>query len=99
VLLYPAPLSHMSRQRLAIMRETSDGFVSDAKDLGLRGPGEMLGTRQTGDMAFRIADLLRDQPMVPRVQRAADLILSRYPERVDPLIRRWVGDRSRYASV
>ena len=99
VLLYHAPLGEGARERLAVMRETTDGFVIAQKDLELRGPGEVLGTRQTGDMAFRIADLLRDQPMVPRVQRAADLILSRYPERVDALIRRWVGDRSRYATV
>jgi ATP-dependent DNA helicase RecG len=99
VVLYHAPLGEGARERLAVMRETTDGFVIAQKDLELRGPGEVLGTRQTGDMAFRIADLLRDQPMIPRVQRAADLILSRYPERVDPLIRRWVGDRSRYANV
>jgi len=99
VLLYHAPLGEGARERLAVMRETTDGFVIAQKDLELRGPGEVLGTRQTGDTAFRIADLLRDQPMVPRVQHAADLILSRHPERVDPLIRRWVGDRSRYASV
>ncbi len=70
-----------------------------AADLELRGPGEVLGTRQTGEMQFRIADLLRDQPMVGQVQRAADLILQRYPDRVDPLIRRWVGERSHYAGV
>jgi ATP-dependent DNA helicase RecG len=99
VLLYHAPLGEGARERLAVMRETTDGFAIAQKDLELRGPGEVLGTRQTGDMAFRIADLLRDQPMVPRVQGAADLILGRYPERVDPLIRRWVGDRSRYATV
>jgi ATP-dependent DNA helicase RecG len=99
VLLYHAPLGEGARERLAVMRETTDGFVIAQKDLELRGPGEVLGTRQTGEMGFRIADLLRDQPMIPRVQRAADLILERYPERVDPLIRRWVGDRSRYAAV
>ena len=99
VLLYHAPLGEGARERLAVMRETTDGFVIAQQDLELRGPGEVLGTRQTGEMAFRIADLLRDQQMVPQVQRAADLILSHYPERVDPLIRRWVGDRSRYASV
>jgi ATP-dependent DNA helicase RecG len=99
VLLYHAPLGDAARERLAILRETTDGFAIAERDLALRGPGEVLGTRQTGEMGFRIADLLRDQPMVPQVQRAADLVLARYPERVDPLIRRWVGEKSRYASV
>ncbi len=99
VLLYHAPLGEAAQQRLAVLRDTTDGFVIAQRDLELRGPGEVLGTRQTGEMQFRIADLLRDQPMVGQVQRAADLILQRYPDRVDPLIRRWVGERSHYAGV
>jgi len=99
VLLYHAPLGEAAQQRLAVLRDTTDGFVIAQRDLELRGPGEVLGTRQTGEMQFRIADLLRDQPMVGQVQRAADLILRRYPDRVDPLIRRWVGERSHYAGV
>jgi ATP-dependent DNA helicase RecG len=99
VLLYHAPLGEAAQQRLAVLRDTTDGFVIAQRDLELRGPGEVLGTRQTGEMQFRIADLLRDQPMVGQVQRAADLILERYPDRVDPLIRRWVGERSHYAGV
>jgi ATP-dependent DNA helicase RecG len=99
VLLYHPPLGEAARERLAILRETTDGFAIAQRDLELRGPGEVLGTRQTGEMGFRIADLLRDQPLVPQVQRAADLVLARYPERVEPLIRRWVGEKSRYASV
>jgi ATP-dependent DNA helicase RecG len=99
VLLYHPPLGEAARERLAILRATTDGFAIAQRDLELRGPGEVLGTRQTGEMGFRIADLLRDQPVVPQVQRAADLVLARYPEHVDPLIRRWVGEKSRYASV
>jgi ATP-dependent DNA helicase RecG len=99
VLLYHTPLGEAARERLATMRDTTDGFAIAQRDLELRGPGEVLGTRQTGEMGFRIADLLRDQPLVADVQRAADLILAGYPERVDPLIRRWVGEKSRYASV
>jgi ATP-dependent DNA helicase RecG len=99
VLLYHPPLGEAARERLAILRATTDGFAIAQRDLELRGPGEVLGTRQTGEMGFRIADLLRDQPLVPQVQRAADLVLARYPERVEPLIRRWVGEKSRYASV
>jgi ATP-dependent DNA helicase RecG len=99
VLFYHPPLGEAARERLAILRATTDGFAIAQRDLELRGPGEVLGTRQTGEMGFRIADLLRDQPLVPQVQRAADLVLARYPERVEPLIRRWVGEKSRYASV
>jgi ATP-dependent DNA helicase RecG len=96
VLMYHQPLSNNAQERLAVLRESNDGFVIAQKDLELRGPGEVLGTRQTGEMQFRIADLLRDQPLLPQVQQAAALMLDRYPERVDPLLRRWVGSRERY---
>jgi ATP-dependent DNA helicase RecG len=96
VLMYHHPLSGDAQGRLAVLRESNDGFVIAQKDLELRGPGEVLGTRQTGVMQFRIADLLRDQPLLPEVQRAASLLLERYPERVAPLLRRWIGGRERY---
>jgi ATP-dependent DNA helicase RecG len=96
VLMYHQPLSSNAQERLAVLRESNDGFVIAQKDLELRGPGEVLGTRQTGEMQFRIADLLRDQPLLPQVQQAAVLMLERFPEGVDPLIRRWVGSRERY---
>jgi ATP-dependent DNA helicase RecG len=96
VLMYHQPLSNNAQERLAVLRESNDGFVIAQKDLELRGPGEVLGTRQTGEMQFRIADLLRDQPLLPQVQQAAMLMLERFPEGVDPLIRRWVGSRERY---
>ena len=96
VLMYHQPLSGNAQQRLAVMRETNDGFVIAQKDLELLGPGEVLGTRQTGEMQFRIADLMRDQPLLPEVQQAAALLLTEYPDRVDLLIRRWVGNREQY---
>ncbi|MET0013994.1 MAG: ATP-dependent DNA helicase RecG [Sedimenticola sp.] len=99
VLMYHAPLSENAQQRLAVMRETSDGFVVAQKDLALRGPGEVLGTRQTGEMQFRIADLMRDQPILEQVQKAAMMMLKEYPDRVQPLVRRWVGHREHYINA
>ncbi len=99
VLMYHPPLSQNAQQRLGVMRETNDGFVIAQKDLELRGPGEVLGTRQTGEMQFRIADLLRDGALLDEVQEAAELLLKQYPERVAPLVRRWVGDREHYINA
>nr|WP_275098366.1 ATP-dependent DNA helicase RecG [Sedimenticola hydrogenitrophicus] len=99
VLMYHPPLSQNAQQRLGVMRASTDGFEIAQKDLELRGPGEVLGTRQTGEMQFRIADLLRDQPLLAEVQQAAQLLLERYPERVTPLVRRWVGDRQHYINA
>ena len=96
VLLYHAPLSANARARLDVMRATNDGFEIARKDLELRGPGELLGTRQAGEINLRIADLLRDAPLIPKVQQAAALLLERYPERVDPIVRRWLGETERY---
>ena len=96
VLMYNAPISQNARERLRVMRESNDGFVIAQKDLELRGPGEVLGTRQTGEMQFRIADVLRDQPMLPQVQQAAEMMLERYPNNVEPLMRRWIAERERY---
>ena len=99
VLLYQSPLSHMARQRLATMRETNDGFVIAEKDLELRGPGELLGTRQTGLAAFRIADLGRDAALLPTVQRMADVLLRDAPLLADRITERWVGGAARYAGA
>jgi ATP-dependent DNA helicase RecG len=99
VLLYRAPLGETAQARLAVMRETHDGFVVARRDLELRGPGEVLGTRQTGELQFRIADLLRDQDLVPLAQRLADRLLVEHPQCVEPLIHRWIGDRTQYAEV
>lgn len=91
VLLYRAPLSPLARERLAVMRATHDGFQIAQRDLDLRGPGELLGTRQTGLAQLKVADLARDADLLPRVQLAADRLLAEWPERVAPLVRRWVG--------
>ncbi len=99
LLMYHPPLSANAWERLGVMRHTSDGFAIAQKDLELRGPGEVLGTRQTGEMQLRIADLMQDQPLLPEVQQAASLMLERYPEQVEPLVRRWVGERARYINA
>ncbi len=99
VLMFHPPLSANARQRLAVMRDTNDGFVIARKDLELRGPGEVLGTRQTGEMALRIANLVRDQDELGDVQTAAELMLRQYPGHAAPLIRRWLGERRDYGSV
>ncbi|MDH5183145.1 MAG: ATP-dependent DNA helicase RecG [Gammaproteobacteria bacterium] len=100
VLMYHGPLSALAKQRLAVMRETNDGFVVAQKDLEIRGPGEVLGTRQTGLMQMRIADLQRDQGMLPEVREAAELLLRQHPQQVEALIHRWIGDqRSLYGDV
>jgi ATP-dependent DNA helicase RecG len=99
VLMYHAPLSENARERLGVMRASNDGFTIAQKDLELRGPGEVLGTRQTGEMQLRIADLIRHQPLLPEVQRAAELILQRYPSHAAPLVRRWLGQREQYGKV
>ncbi|PPU77589.1 MULTISPECIES: ATP-dependent DNA helicase RecG [Xanthomonas] len=99
VLLYQAPLSLMARQRLETMRQTNDGFVIAERDLELRGPGELLGTRQTGLASFRIADLARDAGLLPRVQVLADRLLAEAPEIADRVVARWIGSAVRYAAA
>lgn len=99
VLLYQPPLSAQGKQRLGIMRETNDGFLIAQRDLELRGPGEFLGTRQTGELRYRIADLVRDAHLLPLVQRVAQELLQEQPSIVPPLIDRWVGAGERYAQV
>lgn len=99
VLLYQPPLSAMARQRLETLRTTSDGFVIAEKDLELRGPGELLGTRQTGLAAFRIADLGRDAHLLPQVHALADRLLAQRPDVADRVVARWVGGAVRYAAA
>jgi ATP-dependent DNA helicase RecG len=99
LLLYRSPLSPLARQRLEVMRSTNDGFEVARRDLELRGPGELLGTRQTGLAQMRVADLLRDADLLPRVQIAAESMLLEFPVHVAPLIRRWVGHAEQYGRV
>ena len=99
LLLYRSPLSALARQRLAVMRDTNDGFEVARRDLELRGPGELLGTRQTGLAQMRVADLLRDADLLPRVQAAAEVLLRDWPAHVAPLVGRWVGHAEQYGRV
>ena len=99
VLLYHPPLSQIGRQRLGIMRETNDGFVIAEKDLEIRGPGQVLGTQQTGLMTFRIADITRDAGMLSDVKAASETVMQQYPEIIEPLIKRWLGDKVHYVHV
>ncbi|WP_185267925.1 ATP-dependent DNA helicase RecG [Halopseudomonas xiamenensis] len=99
VLLYHAPLSALGRERLGIMRESADGFVIAEKDLELRGPGEVLGTRQTGLVQFRVADLVRDADLLPQVQEAAVSLARQHPERVGAIIDRWLAEGQQFAQV
>jgi ATP-dependent DNA helicase RecG len=99
VMLYRAPLGATARARLEVMRNTTDGFEVAQRDLELRGPGEVLGTRQTGLLKLRVADLVRDHALVPQAADAADMILAQHSAQVAPLIRRWVGDGVHYAHV
>jgi ATP-dependent DNA helicase RecG len=99
VLMYQAPLSNMARERLETMRHTNDGFLIAEKDLELRGPGELLGTRQTGLAEFRVADLQRDAPLLPMVHALAERLLQESPQLADRLVGRWIGGAVRYASA
>ncbi|HET9032018.1 MAG TPA: ATP-dependent DNA helicase RecG, partial [Dokdonella sp.] len=99
VLMYQPPLSALARERLTAMRETSDGFVIAEKDLELRGPGELLGTRQTGRLEFRIADLARDAPMLADVQRIGAIMLDQHAPTCERLVARWIGSSARFAGA
>ena len=99
LLLYHPPLPVAARQRIDILRHTSSGFEIAQRDLELRGPGEVLGTRQTGELQFRIADLSRHQPLLAEVQAAADQMLSQYPHQAAALESRWLGRRQDYGRV
>ncbi|WP_428773743.1 ATP-dependent DNA helicase RecG [Vibrio sp.] len=99
VLLYHAPLSKTAQKRLGVLRESNDGFVIAQRDLEIRGPGELLGTKQTGLADFKIADLVRDQRLIPEVQRIARHIHDQYPDNAKAIIDRWLGDRDLYAKA
>jgi ATP-dependent DNA helicase RecG len=99
VLLYRSPLSQMARARLAAIRDSNDGFQIARRDLALRGPGELLGRRQTGLAQLRVADLARDADMLDEVRATAAQMLQAMPERVEALRTRWIGEREQYGRV
>lgn len=99
VLLYQQPLSQTGRKRIDAMRQTHDGFLIAQIDLELRGPGELLGTRQTGLAQLKVADLNRDAALIPRATAAAAAVIENFPEAVAPLMQRWVGDNAQYREV
>jgi len=98
VLMYHNPLSQQGQERLRVMRETNDGFLIAEKDLELRGPGEVLGTRQTGMMQFRIADLERDADLLDEVKQVASQIEPLHAN-CDGIIRRWLAQGEQYGNV
>jgi ATP-dependent DNA helicase RecG len=99
VLLYRPSLSPLARSRLAAIRDSNDGFRIARRDLELRGPGELLGRRQTGLAQLRVADLARDADLLDEVRAAAALMLEHLPERVAALRERWIGEREQYGRV
>lgn len=98
-LLYKNPLSQNGQERLRIMRETNDGFLIAEKDLEIRGPAELLGTKQTGDMHFRVAKLERDNHLIDQAHYVAQQILIEYPNHANSLLKRWLPEAPRYAYV
>lgn len=99
VLMYQPPLGETARKRIGVLRASNDGFVIAREDLELRGPGEVLGTRQTGSIEFKIADLMRDADMAPAAQAAADRMLTAHPQAAQALMARWLDRESTYANV
>ena len=99
VLLYKPPLGRVAKERLAVLRDTNDGFVVAQRDLELRGPGELLGTRQTGLPDYRVANLVRDAELMPQVQVTAEAIRTSSPDQAAAIVRRWLGDAGRYGKV
>jgi ATP-dependent DNA helicase RecG len=99
VLLYKTPLSKTAQKRLQVLRDSNDGFVIAQQDLEIRGPGELLGTRQTGSAEFKVADLLRDQAMIPDVQRIARYLQQQFPDHAKALIERWLPERVKYTNA
>jgi ATP-dependent DNA helicase RecG len=99
ILLYKSPLSAMAKERIDVMRQTDSGFVIAEKDLQLRGPGEILGTKQTGDLGYRIADLSRDAGLLPDVIALSNQLLAEYPVNAEHIVNRWIGSAVRFANA
>ena len=99
ILIYQNPLSSIAKERLAAIRATNDGFVIAEKDLQLRGPGELLGTRQKGLIGLRIADIMRDAYLLPAINKLTVNIEENHPDVIEKIVRRWVGDQLEYRNV
>lgn len=99
ILMYQPPLGDLAKQRLEALRQSNDGFFIAEKDLALRGPGEILGTRQTGMPELRVANFVRDAHLLPIIQKTAKIMLNQYPEQVELLISRWLGNNIDYSNV
>ena len=99
VLMYKTPLTKTATKRLGVLRDSNDGFVIAEKDLQIRGPGELLGTRQTGLAELKIADLVRDAALIPEIQQTAYLLWKKYPENAQALINRWLANKEKYSNA
>jgi ATP-dependent DNA helicase RecG len=99
ILLYRSPLSALAKERIDVMRQTDSGFIIAEKDLQLRGPGEILGTKQTGDLGYRIADLSRDASLLPDVIELSNQLLAENPDNAEQIVNRWIGSAIRFANA
>ncbi len=99
LLMFGTELSEQGKQRLEVMRSTNDGFVIAEEDLKLRGPGEVLGTRQTGAIGFKVADIQRDAHLLELIPSIALRLNNEYPSHIQPIISRWINKADRYAQV
>ena len=99
ILLYKKPLGPIAHDRLSVIRETNDGFQIAQKDMELRGPGELLGTKQTGLPQYRIADLVRDAHLLPNVQKVAEIMMNNFPKKTKQMIMRWSNSEHDYGKV
>ncbi len=96
ILMYAEPLSMAAKERLQTLRETSDGFVIAERDLSLRGPGELLGAKQSGDAMLRFVDLQRDAWLIELAQQAAERLLAEHADLVERHLERWLGSRAEF---
>jgi ATP-dependent DNA helicase RecG len=99
ILIYKKPLSSMAKMRLSAIRESNDGFYISEKDLELRGPGELLGTKQKGIIGLKIADIARDAHLLPKINKLCADFEESYPKQAEKLIHRWVGNQIEYRKV
>ena len=99
ILLYKPPLSTIGKERLSVLRDSNDGFYISQKDLELRGPGEILGKKQTGLPQYRIANISRDANLMPKVQKTAEIIMKSFPNRTNEIVSRWLGSSEKLGKV